>query len=356
MRLAGVTGVALAAVGLDVAAPAPTMNTQPVLTWIPLTPVPDAEGFAGAFAGVSNGGILFAGGSNFIGKRPWEGGTKQYYDTVYLLTSPHGEWRAVGKLPRPLGYGVSGSYGDELFVAGGAQLAESFSDAFALKWDGHELHRRPLPPLPQRRGFTGGTIAGHILYVACGLEAGQFVALEAKREVWALDLTRTEAGWRELPPLPGPGRSCPTAGAVDGNFYIFGGINIHSDGAGKKQTYLKDAYVYRPDGGWLRLADMPHAVSFAPGPAATTADGRIMIFTGDDGTRGALYGPNHPGFPKGGMLYDPKADSWTTLTDIPVSRATAPTVNWEGMWVIVSGERMPGVRSPEVWGMRPDGG
>ena len=41
-----------------------------------LTPLPDPEGFSGGVAGVSGGALLFAGGSNFVGKRPWDGGTK----------------------------------------------------------------------------------------------------------------------------------------------------------------------------------------------------------------------------------------------------------------------------------------
>src|ERR1700722_11979195 len=93
------------------------------LRWTPFPPVPDPEGFAGGFAGVSGGALLFAGGSNFpIGKRQWQGGSKQYYDTLYVLESPTGAWRIAGRLPRPNGYGVSASYGGEFILAGGGDL------------------------------------------------------------------------------------------------------------------------------------------------------------------------------------------------------------------------------------------
>ena len=40
-------------------------------------------------------------------KTPMEGGRKVWYDTAYVLDRTNGPWRAVSKLPRPLGYGVS---------------------------------------------------------------------------------------------------------------------------------------------------------------------------------------------------------------------------------------------------------
>jgi hypothetical protein len=50
------------------------------LKWASLPPLPDREGYAGSFAGVSDGVLLVAGGANFQDRRPWEGGTKVWYD------------------------------------------------------------------------------------------------------------------------------------------------------------------------------------------------------------------------------------------------------------------------------------
>src|SRR3954469_737650 len=80
--------------------------------WARLSRLPDKEGFAGAFAGVSGGALLVAGGANFPDKKPWEGGTKIWYDTVFVLDRPDGEWKVAGRLPRRLGYGVSVTHGD----------------------------------------------------------------------------------------------------------------------------------------------------------------------------------------------------------------------------------------------------
>ncbi|MFO0044239.1 MAG: galactose oxidase, partial [Armatimonadota bacterium] len=51
--------------------------------WKQLPPLPDPEGFAAPFAGMSHNQLLVAGGANFPDKRPWEGGTKVWYDKVF---------------------------------------------------------------------------------------------------------------------------------------------------------------------------------------------------------------------------------------------------------------------------------
>src|ERR1019366_969557 len=53
--------------------------------WKLLPSLPDKEGFAGSFAGVSNGAMIVAGGANFPDKKPWDGGKKLWYDTVFVL-------------------------------------------------------------------------------------------------------------------------------------------------------------------------------------------------------------------------------------------------------------------------------
>src|SRR5262245_39289056 len=91
----------------------------PAGAWTKLPSLPDREGFAGAFAGVSHGALIVAGGANFPDQKPWAGGKKMWTDTVFVLEKPGGEWKVAGKLPRPLGYGVSGSHGAGGVCVGG---------------------------------------------------------------------------------------------------------------------------------------------------------------------------------------------------------------------------------------------
>src|SRR6185436_4067728 len=85
--------------------------------WKQLPSLPDAEGFAGSFAGVSNGALLVAGGANFPDRKPWEGGAKVWYHTVYVLEHPNAKWKIAGQLPRALGYGVSVTYNNGVICA-----------------------------------------------------------------------------------------------------------------------------------------------------------------------------------------------------------------------------------------------
>src|SRR5262245_2291083 len=131
---------------------AATSVTRPVcaedLLWSRLPPLPDHEGFAFPFAGVSHGALIVAGGANFPDKRPWEGGAKVWYDSVFVLERPGSDWKTGFKLQRPLGYGVSLTTSLGIVCLGGSDVARHYSDCFAIRWDGDALLQSPLPRLP----------------------------------------------------------------------------------------------------------------------------------------------------------------------------------------------------------------
>lgn len=52
---------------------------------------------AGPFVGTHNGALLVAGGANFPGKLPWEGGTKVWHDTIFALEKTDSAWKVAGK-------------------------------------------------------------------------------------------------------------------------------------------------------------------------------------------------------------------------------------------------------------------
>ncbi|MSU66947.1 MAG: galactose oxidase, partial [Opitutus sp.] len=82
-------------------------HADPVIKLETLPSIPDSEGFAAAFCGVSNGALLFAGGTNFPTNRPWEGGLKAWHDKVFVLPSRTGKWASARPLAKENGYGVS---------------------------------------------------------------------------------------------------------------------------------------------------------------------------------------------------------------------------------------------------------
>lgn len=320
------------------------------LVWKQLPSVPDAEGFASSFAGVSHDALLLAGGANFPGKRPWEGGTKVWYDEVFVLPEPQGAWIEAGKLPRPMAYGVSLTTSGGIVCAGGGDAKEHFRSAFLLSWDGRQLHTQKLPELPASLAFSSGVAVGDRVYLVGGLTKPD--ATTAAAVFWMLDVTQPQNGWRELPACPGAARMLAQVGAAAGTIYVCGGVALHPGPDGKAlRTYLRDVYAYGPEGGWRRLTDMPHGVAAAPSPMPVSPTGELLVISGDDGSRAQLIGPNHPGFLQEILVYNPATDSWSKSADAPISRATAPTAFWRDAWIVASGERKPGYRSPEVWSL-----
>lgn len=323
-------------------------------TWSPLAPLPDPEGFAYPYAGVHGEALLVAGGANFPGKKPWEGGAKVWYDTVSVLESPGGSWRVAGKLPRPLGYGVSLSTPEGVLCLGGNDPARHYADAFLLRWAGGRLETRSLPPLPRPLANSCGVQVGGTVYVAGGIETP--TATAALHTFWAFDLASPGNGWRELEPWPGPGRMLAIAGTDGRDFFLFSGTSLASDAAGKPvRTYLRDAYRWSAVTGWSRLPDLPMAAVAAPTPAPLDAAGRLLILGGDDGSR-ATFAPldRHPGFPGLIHAYDPRTRRWSEAGRMPKAHVTTPLVRWGDAWVMPTGEVRPGVRSPAVWALRPN--
>ncbi len=329
-----------------------------------LVALPDKEGFAAMFAGLSHGTLLAAGGTNFPDKPIWEGGKKIWYDHIYALEKPGGSWKKLDqKLPHPLAYGVSVSYGDKLICIGGDSGNEPSKEVFAIEYLDGRAVITPLAQLPRPVTMACGALVGSTVYVAGGL--GRQGATEAMETFYALDLSAQSSGWKPLPTWPGPGRHLSVAGSRDGAFYLFGGIELTLGEDGKpkpKVPYLSDAYRYLPGGGdngegrWEPLATAPRGLAAAPSPAIPL-DGRgFAIPGGVDGSTNHIELSKVTSLPHHLFIYDAKGDSWRLLTEaLPAgsSRVAAPAVAYDGGWAIVSGERAPCRRSPQVYLAKP---
>jgi N-acetylneuraminate epimerase len=318
------------------------------LRWSRLLPIPDREGFAFPFAGISNGALLVAGGANFPGKKPWEGGTKRWYDTVYILERPDGDWKIAGKLPRPIGYGVSITTADGILCLGGSDQDRHYADCFQMQWNGREPMFKTLPALPKPCANSCGALVNNVVYVAGGIDNPN--ATKALKTFWALDLNDTSDGWHALETWPGSERMLATAGALDGSFYLCSGTALAVDTDGKPvRRWLRDAYRYSPGRGWTKLADLPRVAVAAPTPALQLGSSKLLIIGGDDGSQVSTPPTEHRGFPRDILGYDTTTDVWTTLASVPFSLVTTPAVNWNGNIIIPGGETRPGIRSPDVY-------
>lgn len=318
--------------------------------WKRLADVPDAEGFAGSFAGVADGRLVVAGGANFPGKKPWEGGTKQWHDRVFVLDAPEGRWREAGRLPRSLGYGVAVTTPTGVACIGGGDAEAHRADAFEIRLEGDAIRIVPLPALPVTLANACGAISGRTILVAGGQETPD--ATTALARAWTLDLDRLDAGWTELDPLPGPGRILAAAGAVDGAFVVAGGADLATGPDGKAaRTWLTDACAIDAGTtkGWRRIADLPHPVVAAPSPMPLDAAGRLLLLSGDDGSQAAVPPEKRQPFPRGILAWDAAADAWQPAGEVAEGLVTTPAVTWRGRIVVPGGEARAGIRSNRVW-------
>jgi len=317
--------------------------------WERLPNLPNEEGIAGAFGGTSNGALLVAGGANFPDAKPWDGGKKVWYDTIFVLKKPDGEWRSAGTLPRPLAYGVSLTHHDAVVCVGGSDANRHYADAFRLQWKNGELTTSSLPSLPQPLANASGAVVGDHLYVVGGQHSPD--AAQASRTVYRINLAAPQPRWEEIQRLPGRGRIFSVAAGSEATLWVAGGADLAKGADGKiNRTYLKDGYRFDADRGWTRLADLPHPVAAAPTPAPTGRSG-FSILGGDDGSQAACPPERHSGFSRRVLHYDIKSGTWADVGRLPVSHVTTPCVRWNGSWVIPSGEVRPGVRSPQVWAL-----
>ncbi len=317
--------------------------------WRALAAIPDKEGFAGPFAGTDGGQLLVAGGANFPEAKPWDGGTKVWYDQVWALNELGGEWKRAGKLPQPLGYGVSISTPEGLICLGGSDAMRHHRGVFRLTLDeGGQVKIASLPDLPKPCANFCGALVGRTIYVAGGIETVD--ATKAMHTLWALDLEDIKGGWKEEAPWPGPERMLAAAGALAGSFYLVGGTALKKGKDGKaERVWLRDGYRFTPGKGWEVLGELPQAAVAAPSPLPVMGQGEMWLIGGDDGTQ-AMTPPNeHVGFPRGIWGFQTATQSWRRVGELPVGLVTTTAVIWKGQLVVPGGEVRPGIRSTEVW-------
>lgn len=339
------------------------------VAWQQLPQVPDAVGFAGAYAGVSNGQLLVAGGANFPeGTRPWSGGVKHWNDKVFALAEGSGAWKEIGQLPRPMGYGVSLTWQNGVILLGGADQATHYADAYIMRYEAGDLLIDRLPDLPAPCANACSAVINGVIYMAGGLSHPADTT--AMHTFWSLDLKKPQADrmWEVLPSWPGSSRMLGVAGVADDAFYLMSGValRVPPGDSVAQRTYLKDAYRYLPDGGWQRVADLPHAVAAAPTPAYAAPTGELLVFGGDDGALAnqvSVLKDSHPGFRQEIISYQPDKDSWRIAGTLPIDKqentendpnastwapVTTTAVYKDDRYVLPMGEVRPGVRTNRV--------
>lgn len=318
------------------------------LEWHELPMLPNREGVAAPFAGVDDDALLVAGGANFPGKKPWEGGTKVWHDSVYVLERPDGHWKKAGKLPRPLAYGVSITTNEGVVCIGGSDANRHYAECFQMQWREGELRISSLPSLPVPCANAAGVMLNRTIYVAGGISGPN--EKTALHTLWSLNIENPTSGWCRLDAWPGPGRMLAVAGALHDSLFLFGGTALECGPEDQPvRKPLIDAYRYAPSCGWKRIADVPVPITAAPSPAPALGQTQLLVLGGDDHSQVNVSHEKHIGFCRQTLAYEVELDIWTALGDRPFAFVTTPTTHWAGRIVVPGGEIGPGIRSNRVW-------
>jgi N-acetylneuraminic acid mutarotase len=336
-------------------------------SWGELPRIPDKFGFAGSFAGTANNALIVAGGANFPdGGAPWTGSKKVWTDQIFVLDNPKGEWKLAGKLPQPMGYGVSVSYHNKLICIGGSNAGGHLATVFAICYVDGKIEIEHLPGLPQALANSCGAIVGHTIFIAGGLLTPN--AKTTASAFWSFDLSEPAktSKWKKLDTWPGPPRMLSVAGSLNRSFYLFSGTDLEDKSGAIHRRYLNDAYAYTSGKGWVKLANLPSAVVAAAGPAFAGSKTELLIFGGDDGVmadNAATLKEKHPGFSDIILNYNILTNTWVNAGLIKTQKQKDATTNpngslwapvtttsvlWNGDWVIPGGEVRPAVRTPRV--------
>lgn len=356
--------------------------------WSNLPSLPDLggepnPGVAGPFSGVSNGALILAGGANFPEAPPWRGGSKVWWNSIYVLENNGGQYRwadAGEQMSRPAAYGVSITVPQGVLCIGGNNADGVVSDISLLRWDATQkrIELRSLAPLPAGFEVTAGAEISGTLYLTGILnDQNHFVATPAAR----LLASSGTVEWETLPPCPGPPRRFMAYAAQSNGsatqFYLFGG---RSDRKEETSQLLRDGYAFDPlKNRWQAVADIPggsERLTLMGAPALPYGATTIFVFGGDTGelfrqrneleiaARKAASFPekdslakvlersfkDHPGFDRTIYAFNTITNTFHKVGMLPREPAvTTQAILWDDQIVLTSGEIKPGIRTPELW-------
>ncbi len=305
--------------------------------------------------------ILLAGGANFPYAQPGattpeQRGAKVFHNDVAVMMPPGScatcstVPMVAGKLTAPLAYAAFAPSEQGMVVAGGCNEQGHTHAVQRVELYGGKVRSELLPDLPTSTAYPAFAVLDNMFYVMGGQETAEATTCLAR--CFVLNLADTNAGWREIAPLP-RGLMLATAGALDGRIYVAGGCSLHADAKGAaERTYLNTTYCYDPaTNSWSEAAPLPETLAGAANPMPT-ADGKLYLMGGDPGNfyRASLRGAapaTHPGQNRSVYSFDGTRWQMESLA-LPTGIATAPATTFNGQAFIISGETHPGIRTAAI--------
>ena len=319
-------------------------NAQPIFTWEELPPLPVS--LTGHFTGVYDGALVVAGGASGDPIRPTPRDVT-YYDVVYVFEGE--EWREIERLPSPRAFGASATTEDGVWLVGGTDGTQFYSDLLRVrKHNGEWILDRPSPfqrPTPTPTAFGSAAAIDKTLYVFGGLDSPLAPALT--NHFWSLDLGANEAEWQALDPGPVSPRLRSGLAARDDTLFLLGG----ADREGQAWRDRSDAFRYDAEAGWQEIADLPTTIE---APAAVPFGvAHVLVL----GSKDAIA--VDPTLPEGASArsslllgYHDITDSWGLLDTQPLAAGARP-VGMDDSVALIGGYNDSGAASAGVYRVAP---
>ena len=321
------------------------------LSALELPDIPDPHGRAGMMAAVILDGdgrevILAAGGANFPGKPPWEGGTKVFHRDIFLCrrgADDRWTWRKVGELPAPNAYAAfcAGLDRKALIIAGGADADKHLDAVWKVTADGR--CEKFAAPLPEPRAYAGFAEVNGALAVLGGSRSPDATA--ALGTLASLRLDKPQEGWRLSAEEAAQARILPLFGAEETTLLWGGGCGLFAQGGKPARAYQSDLHHAnsRLQGADFHGLPSPLAAPASPGVASGSG---LFFVGGDDGSHYGKPPTDHPGQSRDILFIDLETREPKVVGQWPTPLATAPLLRLGPDLVTISGETRPGVRTP----------
>ncbi len=308
-----------------------------------------SQGVSAMYAAAVGGKLIVAGGANFPGIPALDGGTKAFYDEIYLYDGK--AWKLCGKLPLKSAYGVCVPCGKKMVCVGGVSEEGAHDKVWALSLKGSKAVLESLPDFPVSLEQAAGAAVGNRIYIAGGLADGV-----ASDKVYCLDMKAVSKGWKECARLPEPTLQAAMA-AQDGLLYIWGGLNPIANTVSNKGWCLDPSRNVRDT-----LPEIPDGGTMLGGCALSLSDGRILCLGGVDRQvfTDAITKPfdrqKYMSQPPAAYkfrcqmyLFDTKDKTWKDMGESrKTARAGAGLVGIGERVYLIGGEIKPGIRTSDV--------
>ncbi len=336
---------------------------QDQLKWERLPPIPDTKGFSGMFAGVSNDALICMGGANFADKNHGLNDLRKWSDKIYVLEENAASWiTSEQKLVRPLAYGASFTYKDNIILVGGSDGEKHYPEVYTLSYQKGKIGIKTLAPLPFPLANMTGALVGDVLFIAGGnrqpddTPGKYFLALNLAEEP-------SDQHWVLLDAWPGPGRMQAVSASLKDSFFLFSGIqSVVKPDEGNQLNILQDAYMFAPQfegrhlkgGKWKKLTDMPRGVAGGASPAPIMGSDHILFPGGLNRSTSTQKSPEAFSELDTTLLaYHLASNSWLKFGGLPQtdSRIKLTSVKWGQKWVMPNGEKGMGSTSSEVFAL-----